>query len=79
MGYSSVRNSDFETASKRLESLQYILFITNVIMLLGRRLLSNLLAVCILAPYGLAAHGAIIVLREPLRDARLVKDVAALL
>ena len=34
MGYSSVRNSDFETASKRLESLQYILFITNVIMLL---------------------------------------------
>ena len=34
MGYSSVSNTEIETAHRRLESLQYILFITNVIMLL---------------------------------------------
>jgi len=34
MGYSSVSNTEMETAHRRLETLQYILFITNVIMLL---------------------------------------------
>jgi len=34
MGYSSVSNTELETAHRRLENLQYVLFITNIIMLL---------------------------------------------
>ena len=51
--------------------------VTNATMLLGLCLVTNLLGVCILAPYRLAAHGAIVVLRQPLRNASLVKNVAA--
>ena len=63
--------------SDNVKSLDACNHVTDATMLLSLSSLSNLLAICSLAPHRLAAHGAIVVLRQPLRNASLVKNVAA--
>ena len=67
----------YSAGSDNVKSLDACNHVTNATMLLSLRSLSDLLAICSLAPYRLAAHGAIVVLRQPLRNASLVKNVAA--